>query len=155
MADSYHPPAAFSFQVTVIEQGAPNADIGGHFQEVSGIDASLDTEDTAEAGQTRFTPRLPTAAKHPNLVLKRGAIRRKSLLADWAQGSLESPLGAAIATKTVQVRLLNSEGSPVIAWKLVNAYPVRWTVAPLQPTDDTIVVETLELSYNNLERNVL
>ena len=155
MADVYYPTAAFYFQVTVIGQGHANTDIEGSFQEVSGIDASLDIEEAAEGSENRFTHRLPTAAKHTNLVLKRGAITRKSLLATWAERTIGSTLGDAIATRTVQVMLLNSEGSPVIAWKLVNAYPVRCAVVPLQSLDDTILVETLELSYDYLERNVL
>jgi phage tail-like protein len=99
--------------------------------------------------------RLPEAAKRPNLVLKRGVITRKSLLADWAKATIGFKLANPIATNSVQVMLLNPEGLPVIAWKLVNAYPVRWAVAPLQSMDDSIFVETLELLYDYLEPKAL
>lgn len=154
MADLYYPPAAFSFQVAVTEPGATTADIGGSFQEASGIEDSSDIEELAEAGENRFLNRFPDSAKHPNLLLKRGVVARKSLLADWVLATLGSSLANTIVTRTVQVVLLNSESAPLMVWGFVNAYPVRCEVAPLQSMNDSIVFETLEFSYKAFERKV-
>ena len=154
MADVLYPPGAFHFQVAVTDPDAPRTDVSGSFQEVSGIGGSLEIEDRAEAGENRFTNRIPGPAKHPKLVLKRGVVARKSLLAEWLQATLGSSLANTIATRTVQVVLLNSENSPLVVWEFAKAYPVRWTVAPLQSSHDSLLIETLEFSYDDFERKV-
>lgn|ERR1700674_3309081 len=155
MSDTYYPPGGFYFTVTVIGAGTALAlltDIDASFQEVSGIDARFDTEDVAEGGENRFVHHLPKPAKYSNLVLKRGIVAIDSFLAEWVGQTVGSGLSLPILPQNVVVTLLNHAGNPLIVWGFVNAYPVRSQVASLSSTENKVLIETLELSYNYFDR---
>ena len=74
---SYYPPVGFHFRV-VFE--GPFGDADMRFQNVSGLSAEIGTETLEEGGENRFSHRLPTTPKYPNLVLKRGMLIGSGLL---------------------------------------------------------------------------
>ena len=155
MAAEYYPPGAFYFAVSILGSGTALSvltDIDASFQEVSGIEAKAGVEEVVEGGENRFVHRLPRPASYSNLVLKRGVVTRTSFFADWFGQTVGSGLSLPILTQNVVVSLLGSEGTPLIAWIFVNAWPVRWEVGPLDSMDNKFLVETLELSYNYFER---
>ena len=155
MGQNYYPPGAFYFTVAVIGSAAALAaltDIDASFKEVSGIRAEFGTEEVTEGGENRFVHRLPQAAKYANLVMKRGVVTRDSFLAEWVGQTVGSKLSLPIIPQNLLVSLLNAEGIPCIAWAFVNAWPIRWEVDPLNSTNNDILVETLEFSYNYFER---
>ena len=153
MAEEYYPPGGFYFAVTVIGSATDRVpDIDASFQEVSGIQAELDVEEVVEGGENRFVHRLPRPAKYPNLVLKRGVVTKYSYLSDWAGQTIGANLSLPIEPQNLMVTLLDDRGTPTIAWTFVNAYPLKWDVGPLSSTDNQILTETLELSYNYFTR---
>lgn len=155
MADEYYPPGAFYFAVSILGSGTALSvltDIDASFQEISGIQAEFGVEEVAEGGENRFVHRLPLPAKYSNLVLKRGVVTKTSFLAEWFGQTVGSGLSLPILTQNVLVNLLGPEGTPLIAWIFVNAWPVRWDVGPLDSMDNKVLIETLELSYNYFER---
>jgi len=155
MADEYYPPGAFYFTVTILGSGTALSvltDIDASFQEVSGIQAERGVEEVTEGGENRFVHRLPLPTKYQNLVLKRGVVTKASFLAEWFGLTVGSGLSLPIVTQNVVVSLLGADGIPLIAWLFVNAWPVRWEMAPLDAQENKILVETLELSYNYFQR---
>lgn len=158
MNDTYYPPPAFSFTVKIIGSASALAmltDIDASFQEVSGIQAEFGIEEVPEGGENRFVHRLPRAARYSNLVLKRGVVTESSFLAEWVGQTVGSRLSIPILPQNVLVTLLDGSGIPLVAWGFANAYPVKWTVAPLDSMKNEILTETLELSYNYFERVTL
>lgn len=155
MTDEYYPPGAFYFTVTVIGSATAVSlltDIDASFQEVSGIQSEFDVETVTEGGENRFVHRLPKPAKYSNLKLKRGVVTKDSFLAEWVGLTIGSGLSLPIVTQNLMVSLLNEDGMPSIVWAFVNAYPLSWEVGPFSSTDNKILVETLEFSYNYFER---
>lgn len=156
-AGAYYPPLAFYFDVKVLgTASAPwrETAIDASFQEVSGLDRELEVQALAEGGENRYTHQLPKRGKHPNLVLKRGLVTETSALADWAASTIAADFSQPIQPRTVQVRLLASTGDPLVTWTLTQAYPVKWSSAPLNAMEGKIAVETLELAYAWAERTV-
>jgi phage tail-like protein len=154
----YYPPGAFYFSLAVIGSATALAaltQIDASFQEISGIRAELETEAVAEGGENRFVHQLPRAAKHANLVLKRGVVTRDSFIGEWVGQTIGSTLALPVLTQNLLVTLLNDDGFPLVAWGFANAYPVRCEVASLDALDNKILTETLELSYNYFERVTL
>ena len=145
MPDGY-PLPAFHFRVDF----GPDGDTS--FQEVSGISAELELEPLTEGGENRFVHQLPKAVKYPKLVLKRGIARSDSVLVQWCKSVLEQDYIEAIETKTLWVRLLNEQRSPVRAWSFENAYPVSWEVEAFNSTKNEVAIEKIELVYNHSER---
>jgi phage tail-like protein len=154
---SYYPPGAFYFSVQVI--GALGlaslvTNIDNSFEDVSGITAEFEIEEIAEGGENRFRHRLPTQAKYPNLVLRRGVVTIDSFLAEWCGGTIGSTMAMPlpIITQNILVTLLNEKGIPTIAWGFSNAWPVKWEISNMNAQENKILTETLEFSYNYFER---
>lgn len=155
MSEEYYPPPAFYFNLTVI--GSATALfamtlIDASCQEVTGIQAEFDVETVVEGGENRFVHRLPRYTKYPNLVLKRGIVTKTSFLAEWFSATIGSGMSLPIIPQNLLLTLLNAEGLPIVAWGFVNAFPIRWEIAPMDSQDNKILFETLELSYNYFER---
>lgn len=142
----YYPPVGFHFSVVFELPGLPPVDT--NFQEVSGLEASMEFESVKEGGENRFVHRLPTQPTYGNLILKRGMLVGSALYA-WFSAAMHDytfqPVG-------VNVLLLNGSHLPVSGWQFVNAVPAKWSISSLNAEESAIVVETIELSYNYMQR---
>lgn len=135
-----YPPVGFSFWVTF---GISNDPVDMAFQDISGIAMELQTEDIVEGGENRFTQKLPTRANYTPLVLKRG-LAVDSKLTDWARDAIEN---LSIKPITVIVALLNDKKEPLVAYRFLNAYPLKWSISNFNAESSSIVIESLELYY--------
>jgi phage tail-like protein len=158
MNETYYPPGAFRFTVTVIGAGTVLTALTGidaSFQEVSGIQVEFGVEEVAEGGENRFVHRLPKQAKYSPLVLKRGVVTTASALGEWVGATIGAPLSLPIVPQNLLVTLLNGDNLPLIAWGFSNAYPLKWQTAPLNSMENNVLIETMELSYNFFVRLTL
>lgn len=153
MPAPYYPPVGFHFKVQFAFLPPDTNDV--RFQEVSGLAAEVATEELVEGGENRFTHRLPLRAKYANLVLKRGLLT-DTRLRDWivnAVENLEAQDGPELGPTTVNVTLLDEKHMPLgDAYSFIKAWPVKWGVSDFKAMENSIVVETLELSYNYFTR---
>src|SRR6202012_605255 len=141
--DDFYPPVSFSFSVSIDGVNGANE---GNFQEVSGLQVKLGTEDVKEGGENRFVHRLPTPPKYENLVLKRGMLGISSPLITWARQGLET---FTFEPKTVLINLLDENGTPLASWNVANASPVSLLMSEFKAHENNIAIETLELAVNN------
>jgi len=138
-----YPPTGFHFRVEFkfTDQRA-KSEIS--FQEVSGLNKEMTTEEFTEGGENRFVYRFPKGTKYSNLVLKRG-MKPDSKIIEWVRNSVDNfdfqPLD-------VTVTLLNQEHNPLVAWEFVKCWPVKWSTSDLKAQENAIVIETLELNFN-------
>lgn len=146
------PPTAFHFVVSFSGTSPKVSDQA--FQEVSGLETSIDLEPLVEGGENRFVHQLPKSVKHPNLVLKRAMTDKKSGLVQWCQSILEGDFSKAIVPKDMVVSLLNEEAKPVATWSIGNAFPIKWTVGNLDAMKNELAIETIELSFTTLQRKL-
>jgi len=144
----YYPPVGFYFIVEFMGlEGVTENDV--RFQEVSGLNAEIGTLELKEGGENRFAHKLPTAAKFPNLVLKRGLLKDSGLI-KWFHDAVESFIFKPV---TAKVSLLNEKGEPLANWNFVNVYPVKWSISNLDSAKNEIVVDTVELAYKYFTRS--
>jgi phage tail-like protein len=47
----------------------------------------------------------------------------------------------------VNVILMNEKSEPLRTWKVAHAIPKKWMVTDFNANDNTVVIETMELSY--------
>jgi phage tail-like protein len=137
---SQYPPVGFSFWVSF---GIGDHPVDIAFQDVAGIGMELQTEDVVEGGENMFTQKLPTRANYTPLVLKRG-LAIKSPVTDWIRDSIEN---LSIKPLTIIVALLNEKKEPLIAYRFINAYPLKWSISNFNAETSSVVIETLELYY--------
>jgi phage tail-like protein len=158
MSTTYYPPSKFYFSVSVLSSGTTTGDstpVDSSFLEVSGIDAEFGVEEVAEGGENRFSHRLPKQVKYPPLVLKRGVVTKDSALGAWVASTLSSTLSTPILPQNLLVLLLAGNGTPLIAWGFSNAWPLKWTTASLNSSENEVLTESLEFSYNYFLRTTL
>jgi len=127
--------------------------IVGGFSEVSGLEASVETESYQEGGVNAYTHTLPTRFEHENLVLTRGLTDATELW-DWLQSVTNDPPRSEDASprRTVRVFLQDPTGQQSWGWECRDALPVTWTGPELDATDGEVAVETLELAHRGLSR---
>ncbi len=143
----YYPPPGFHFTVVFIGIiGVTENDIG--FQSVSGMNAEMDTIDLIEGGENRFIHKLPTRAKYPNLILKRGMLKDSGLI-KWFKDAVENHKFDPI---TVNVSLLNELHVPLATWNFIGAYPVKWEISNFDATRNEVVLDTIEIAYKYFTR---
>jgi phage tail-like protein len=148
LAGGAAPPLAFQFGVVFLVKGIIPNPVDTLFQKVSGIGATIETESVMAGGQNGYVQRLPKRIQHDNLVLERGIL-------------LASPLNKevtdAIASFTfapcnVLVNLLDHTGNPLTSWLFLNAFPVKWSLNDLDANANAVVIERLELAYQQMSK---
>src|SRR5690606_15224972 len=113
------------------------------FQEVTGLEMTMEMESFTEGGQNRFTWELPVRAKYSDLVLKRGMFIGSGILM-WCKNAFEN---FVFEPTNVLVALLNDNHVPIQAWYVVNAIPKKWSVSAFDAEKSTVVVESITLRY--------
>ncbi len=118
------------------------------FSECAGLQLETEFMDYMEGGLNEYVLKFPTRTKQGNLTLKRGIVDRE--LWDWyydlTQGKV-SPKSGEVTVKDP------ADGSVLVSWEFTNALPLKWQGSDLNATQNSVAVETLELSYHTLKRN--
>ncbi len=144
--ETFYPHPAFHFKV-VFDGLDSDDEIDTRFQEVNGLNVELTTEELAEGGENRFVYKLPVRTKFPNLVLKRGMpTKNNSPLVDWVNDAIYH---FQFKQCSIQVNLLNENHTPAASWSFRGVYPVKINISDLKAQDNSIVIETLELAYQD------
>lgn len=136
-----YPPVGFHFSVAF--QLFPQTPNDFRFQEVSGLEMTMETEQVTEGGQNRFIWELPVRASYADLVLKRGMFIGSGILM-WCKNAFEN---FTFDPVNVIVMLLNDQHIPIQAWYVVNAIPKKWAVSAFDAQQSTVVIESITLSY--------
>ena len=152
--DPFYPPLGFTFAVQILGNSSSATSQSAAFQEVSGLNAEMKTENIVEGGENRFSHKVPSRINNDgNLVLKRGLIVASSDFGDWCRDHFSQGLNAVskskkIAVKDIIVHLLDgSTQKPIMSWAFARAYPVKWEMSNLNAKENSYVVESLSMAY--------
>ena len=146
MVAEHYPPPGFHFKVTFELDGVEENDF--RFQEVSGLSAEVAVETLQEGGENRFSHRLPGRTKFANLVLKRGFVTSSALIG-WFRNAVEA---LEIKPVDMAVTLLDEAHEELITWNFVRAWPLKWSFSNLNAQNNSLMIETVELSYQYCTR---
>ena len=136
------PTSGFHFSVTF--ELLPQFPSDLRFQEVSGLNVTVETEEFKEGGENRFTHKLPKRTTYSALELKRGYFVG-SAIRNWCKNAIENFDFKPI---NIHVVLLNDLHLPVAAWYVVGAYPIEWNVSGFNAQTSDLVIESLKLNYS-------
>jgi phage tail-like protein len=145
-AGGYYPPVGFHFKVEFVNIGNDN-DI--RFQSVSGLNVEYDVESIKEGGENRFEHKLPVRSKYPDLALKRGMLVDSKII-QWCLDAFQK---RSFQPAEINIMLLNEQHTPIKTWHVHRAWPRKWIVSDFNAQENSIVVETLELSYTYFTLN--
>ena len=105
----------------------------------------------AAAPEPAHAPSLAAAATAPvanRIVLRRGATGALDLYAWWDQARR----GKAPARRVMNVKLLAEDHATVVwTWRFSNVRPVSLSYSPLRGVDGGILMETIELAFDDVE----
>ncbi len=123
------------------------------FQEVTGLKATMETENVVEGGNNNFAYSLPVRVTYDNLRLSRGVFEKDSgELHNWLDSCFAEEISEEFGDKCkpITVSLLNPEGEPVKVWAVSGAFPIEWEAPTLNATTNKIAMESLVLTYRYL-----
>jgi phage tail-like protein len=116
------------------------------FRECGGLQAETEVFSYEEGGVNDHPHKLPGRTKFPNVSLKRG-ITNSSALWEWYTKVIQGK----IERKNLSIVLYNSKGEEVKRWSFERAYPIKWTGSELKSDENSVAVETLELTHEGMK----
>ncbi len=103
-----------------------------------------EVEEVKEGGVNTFIHQLPGRRKSARISLKNG-VSKTSLVA-WYLDTMQGKF----VRKAVTVTLCDLKLRPVMAWRLSEAFPIKWSGPQLKSDDSAVAVQTLELACNEI-----
>lgn len=140
-AGGYYPPVGFHFKVEFLNIGNDN---DARFQSVSGLNMESDVETIKEGGQNLFEHKLPGRSKFSDLTLKRGLLLDSEVI-KWIKNALYDREYELV---DMNISLLNNEHQPLFTWQVFRAWPKKWNISDLNASENSIMVETMEIVYS-------
>lgn len=121
--------------------------IVGGFNECSGLEMNLDTEDYQEGGLNGYVHRFPTRVTWSNITLKKGLTRDDELW-KWHYAFTEGK----VERRDGMIMLLDSKRVPHTIWFFRRGLPVKYTAPTLNAEQSQVAVESLEVAHEGLKR---
>ncbi len=137
---NYIPPLGFHFSVKF---SISNTENDLQFQSVAGLTVEYDIETIKEGGENRFEHKIPIRTKYSDLVLKRGFLDNSEVL-KWCLDAFEN---RTFTPADLQIILFNEKHEPLKTWNVSHAWPKKWSVSDFNAEENSLVIESLELSY--------
>jgi phage tail-like protein len=131
-----------------VDLGDGNEGIAAGFSEVVLPDISIDVIEYRNGNDKESgTHKLPGLARYDNVILRRGIIGSLNLY-EWIN---QVRNGNANAKRTVTITLLSEDLTAVLVWKLLRAWPVKYSFRDLNAKGTDVAIEQLVLAYERLE----
>jgi len=148
------PLAAFNFRIALLDTSSVlstittgvSAAVGGGFTEVTGLDASLITEDYLEGGVNTYTHKFPTRIAYGNITLKRGITLSEDLW-NWHYSFVQGKG----KRRDGMIFLQNELKIPVKTWIFKRALPLKWVGPAFNASASAIAIESLELTHEGVD----
>lgn len=118
------------------------------FQSVTGLSASIETEDIVSGGINSQSLFLPKKVSYSNLVLKRGLKAIPSPLAKWCEDAFGNFIFQPV---DVVISLLNEKHLPLHTWYINGAIPIKYEFGEMNAENSAIFIETFELKYKSFK----
>lgn len=119
----------------------------GGFSEVTGFDASIDVMEYREGDMVQTPMKIPGLKKYGNITLKKGLADSRALY-DW----LDEGVTGEVNRKTITITLLDATKTAVASWRVINAWPIKYTVPDFNATSSEVAVESLEIAHEGMTR---
>ncbi len=118
------------------------------FTEATGLDKQTEVIEYREGNSPHFSKiKMPGLQKYSNITLKRGTIDGDVDYYTWVNTINLNQ----VERRNVTIHLLDETHSPVISWKVINAWPVKVQASDLKADGNEVAIETLELAHEGLE----
>ena len=122
-----------------------------NFIEVSGLNINVDVNEYREGGDpNQPAHKLPGLIHYSNIILKRGIAPGDNDFINWINASNANN----IDRRDITVKLLNEKNKIVVSWKVIRAFPVKFSGPVLNANSNDVAIEELELAHEGLMAGV-
>jgi phage tail-like protein len=111
-------------------------------------ESRLELIEYREGTDPRCNRKLYGRPSFTNLILERGT-GKSLVLSDWFRQAKDGGTGTR---KNIRVILKDDAGKDVCIWMISGAIPTRYAFAPLDASSSAVLLETLEIACENVER---
>ncbi len=127
------------------------AETGGLFNTVSGISSSIDPTgfDHVDPQGKPQVAKTPAKVQWGDLTCSRG-MDKDTKLWQWHFDCIEK--GIEGQRKNITVELLDTKGTTVLTWSLINAWPTSYSASGQDAGGGSVAVETIAFAYERMER---
>ena len=152
------PVLAYNFRINLLESSSsPAAAVGSivltplvanplaGFNECTGLEMTLETEDHPEGGNNGTLLRFPKRARWGDITLKKGVTRRTELF-DWYYGFTQG----ITKRKDGLIILMNEKHEPHTVWKFRRGLPVKYVAPQLNAQQNTVAIETMTIAHEGI-----
>lgn len=117
------------------------------FTEVSGMEIETEPIEYRDGASKEYSKlKMPGMRKFSNITLKRGTFKSDNEFYDWFNLVKLN----TIERRDITISLLDEEHSPVVVWKVKNAWPSKVTSTDLKADGNETAIETMELVHEGL-----
>lgn len=127
------------------------AEAAGFFKECSGLSSEhqvVDHTTTDQQGKA-LVQKFPGQMKWSNITLKRG-VDNENQLWTWRKQVIDGDIKGA--RKDGQIEIMDWEGTAVVTYKFVGAWPCRYSAPGVNAAGNEILVEEIEIAHEGFER---
>lgn len=121
----------------------------GAFTELDALVSEVDTTDFLSAIDKGVLKKLPGKRTPPTVTLKRGLDNSMEMWA-WHEAVLLGDMASALKTCTLE--MYDQNGNPVARYHLENAWPSKVEVGGLRAGSSEVLMETVTLVCEHLQR---
>ncbi len=113
------------------------------FTEVSGLEASTEVIEYREGNSPSATKRkMPGMISYGNITLKRGTFSTDSDFSKWFMTHQFNET----ERRDLTIKLLNPGLEPVMTWRAMNCFVVKYTPTDLKADENAIAIESIEIA---------
>lgn len=115
------------------------------FSEVSGLDTETDPIEYRDGNEDITVRKLPGLRKYPNITLKRGFTKDRSLW-DWRKTVMDGQT----VRRSGSIVLLDEARQEALRWNFREGWPCKLQGPPLNAKTNEVAIETLEIVHEGL-----
>jgi phage tail-like protein len=117
------------------------------FQEVSGLDSTVETVEYREGNDPMHARKLPGRTSYSNITLRRGVTDNTDLF-EWHKQVIDGV--PTNIRRSGAIVLLDRQRQEVARWTFHGAWPTKYTAPSFNATDNQIAIEAFELAVEEL-----
>lgn len=136
--------SSVALSMSTISAGIAETAVGG-FNECTGLEMNLDTEDYEEGGLNGYVHKFPTRVTWSTITLKKG-IRKDRDLWDWHYAAVEG----RVNRRDGIIVLLDDRREPHTTWYFRRGLPVKYTAPSLNAQQNEVAIESLEIAHEGV-----
>ena len=115
--------------------------------EVSGLGGWADVISNRDSASAENSPfKLPGLVHYQNIVFKRALMKGDNEFFQW----FNTIAFGKVERRDILISLLDEHHSPVVRWKVKNAWPVKIDYAALRSCASDMAIEILELAHEGM-----